>query len=190
LAAAGAELVPFSPLADPDLPKNLKGLYIGGGYPELFAETLAENRGLTAQIRAMGRAGAPIYGECGGLMYLGRSIKDLEGRRWEMTGLLPLDTAMLPRLKALGYREVRLTGDALLGPAGARIRGHEFHYSEITASDSMKRVYEATDRAGNVEAVQGYMQDNILAGYVHLHFGSRPEAAERFVDACRKGPLP
>ena len=133
LARFGAELVPFSPLTAPQLPENLHGLYLGGGYPELFAAQLAANEGLKRDLREQAAAGLPVYAECGGLMYLSQEIQDLEGRHYPMAGVLPLKVRMLKRFRALGYREITLTAAGLLGPAGTRARGHEFHYSEIAA---------------------------------------------------------
>ncbi len=184
----GAEIVPFSPLADEDLPPDLHGLYLGGGYPELGAPQLSANQAMRRIIRERAAAGLPIYAECGGLMYLGQEISDLEGKRYPMAGVLPMSVRMLPRLKSLGYREVTLTGDGLLGPAGTRIRGHEFHYSEIVEPPpaSLSRLYRLTPRRGGDPVPEGYSTNQVLASYVHLHFGSNPEAARHFVSCCIK----
>ena len=115
LVAAGAQLVFFSPMKDSDLPPGLDGLYLGGGYPELFARQLAKNQSIRDCIKRFSAAGMPIYGECGGMMYLGAAITDLEGVRHPMTNCFPLETRMLSRLKSLGYREVRMIRDSLLG---------------------------------------------------------------------------
>ena len=185
LQEAGAELVYFSPIRDPALPPGLNGLYFGGGYPELFARELAENHDLRADIRAFGLAGNPVYGECGGFMYLGRTLTDLGEHSWPMTGLLPADFRMLEKLKALGYRQVSTTVGTPLGPSGLSARGHEFHYSEVTRLDACHRAYSCLDRNGSGREVQGYLMGNILASYVHLHFGSNPLLAAGFVESCR-----
>jgi cobyrinic acid a,c-diamide synthase len=185
LAHFGAELVPFSPLRDRELPGNLHGLYLGGGYPELSAGQLAANAGMKQSIAALAERGLPIYAECGGLMYLAREIEDLEGNRHPMAGVLPLRVRMLPRLKALGYREVTLTAPGLLGPAGTRARGHEFHYSEIVGGTAdLPRQYQITARQGQEAAAEGYCRNHILASYVHLHFMSNPEVARHLVESC------
>jgi cobyrinic acid a,c-diamide synthase len=185
LAQFGAELVPFSPLTDRELPENLHGIYLGGGYPELFAAQLAANEGLKRELAAQAAAGLPIYAECGGLMYLSQEIRDLEGNPHSMVGLLPLQVRMLKRLKALGYREITLRAAGLLGPAGTRARGHEFHYSEIAAeTGDLARLYHLTARQGAEAAPEGYSLMNILASYVHLHFGSNPEVARNLVQRC------
>lgn len=189
LSAAGAELVFFSPLKDRQLPPGLSGLYLGGGYPELHAAALAANQGLLRQIADLGRRGMPIYAECGGMMYLGRELTDLDSRRWLMAGLLPLSFGMLPRLRSLGYREITLAVDTPLGNAGAVARGHEFHYSEVStmAPDPQTDadVYQATGRRGPQPDCRGYMRGKVLASYVHLHFGSNPALAPALVECCR-----
>jgi cobyrinic acid a,c-diamide synthase len=182
----GAEIVPFSPLHDRDLPPGLHGLYLGGGYPELFAGQLAENRGLLKSLKYQAEAGMPIYAECGGLMFLSQEIQDLDGNSHAMAGVLPLRVRMLPRLRALGYREITLAADGLLGPRGTRARGHEFHYSEIISEpNGVGRVYRLTDRNGETSRLEGYTRNHVLASYVHLHFSSNPEAARNLVEHCR-----
>jgi cobyrinic acid a,c-diamide synthase len=188
LARAGADLVTFSPLNDTDLPPGLAGLYLGGGYPELHARRLAQNSGMRAAIGRAGRAGMPIYAECGGLMYLCRELDPGEGARWPMCGRFPFGVRMLARRRALGYREVRLTSGTLLGPAGACLRGHEFHYSEIAESAAgVDTVYRIAPRRGDSGGTpEGYRVGNTVGSYVHLHFGSFPAAATHLVEACRR----
>ncbi len=186
LASFGAELVPFSPLEDRELPPGLDGVYLGGGYPELYAEQLAANAGLKQALQEAAAGGMPMYAECGGLMYLAREIRDLEGRVHPMAGVFPCAVRMLPRLKALGYREVTLTAPGLLGPAGTTARGHEFHYSEIVEEpDGVRRIYHLTPRRGGAAVSEGYSANHVLASYVHLHFGSNPEVARHLVASCR-----
>jgi cobyrinic acid a,c-diamide synthase len=164
----------------------LHGLYLGGGYPELNAARLSANEPLRRAIRAQAAGGLPVYAECGGLMYLAEDLTDLEGNRHPMAGVLPLSVRMLPRLKALGYREVTLAAAALLGPAGTRARGHEFHYSELVAEPpDLQRLYRLTPRRGGEPVFEGYGTGRVLASYVHLHFGSNPEVARHLVDRCR-----
>jgi cobyrinic acid a,c-diamide synthase len=175
LVAAGAELVPFSPLADATLPP-VDGLYLGGGYPEAHAATLAANTSLRAAVRAFD---GPVYAECGGLMFLGEALDDAP-----MCGVLPLRTRMGDRLRALGYREVVTTRDTVLGPAGTRFRGHEFHYSELAAPPDLAPAYAMTGRRG--VGVEGWARGNVLGSYVHAHFGSNPSLATNLVAACRR----
>ena len=187
LARFGAEIVPFSPLDDEDLPGEVHGLYLGGGYPELFARQLSANQAMRRVIREGAEAGLPMYAECGGLMYLCQEIYDLEGERHAMASVLPFGVRMLPRLKALGYREVTCNADSLLGPAGTRARGHEFHYSEIiSVPEELPRLYQLTARRGGEPVREGYTVNQVLASYVHLHFGSNPKVARHFVDRCQR----
>jgi cobyrinic acid a,c-diamide synthase len=187
LTDSGAELVPFSPLNDLELPGDLHGIYLGGGYPELCAASLAANTGMRRTIQAYAAAGLPIYAECGGLMYLAQEIRDLEGRAHSMAGVFPFTVRMLPRLKALGYREVTLTAAGLLGPQATTIRGHEFHYSEMVGEpDGVRRIYRLTPRKGGAGVAEGYCANNVLASYVHLHFGSNPDVARYLVASCRR----
>ena len=183
----GAELVFFSPIAGDDLPEGIDGLYIGGGYPELYGSKLADNRLLGHQIKAMSMDGMPIYGECGGFMYLCEELFDPQGNCYPMTGCFPFATRMFPRLKALGYREITLTRETVIGNQGMIIRGHEFHYSEITAAESHgghQNVYQISDRSGLNKPPDGYLVNNTLGSYNHLHFGSQPNAAGHFVKNC------
>jgi cobyrinic acid a,c-diamide synthase len=188
LEQAGAELVFFSPLQDHGLPPGLDGLFLGGGYPELFAEQLAGNTQMLADILAWGRAGMPIYAECGGLMYLGRELDRGKGRPLPMVGYLPFRTKMLSKLAALGYREVTFRADTPLGPSGTSLRGHEFHYSELewpdTALELNDHVYKVSGRKGTPPDTCGYLLGNTLASYVHLHFASNPGVAQNFVNFC------
>jgi cobyrinic acid a,c-diamide synthase len=182
----GAQVIFFSPLHDDDLPPGLDGLYFGGGYPELFAERLANNQRMLSRIREQSAAGMPIYAECGGFMLLCADLQDLHGRSYPMAGCFALATRMLPRLKALGYREVELSRETIIGGQGLSIRGHEFHYSELADPPSPPTTaYRIADRAGMERPAEGYLVRRTLGSYIHLHFGSAPRAAQSFVDSCR-----
>jgi cobyrinic acid a,c-diamide synthase len=184
----GAELVFFSPITGDDLPGGVDGLYIGGGYPELFGDKLADNEQLRHHIKEKSMDGMPIYGECGGFMYLCEELCDPQGNGYPMTGCFPFTTRMFSRLKALGYREISLTRETVIGKRGLFIKGHEFHYSEITPPESegeCQTVYQITDRSGMNKPPDGYVVKNTLGSYNHLHFGSQPDAAAHFVKNCR-----
>jgi len=186
LEDAGAELRFFSPLGGDCLPTGTAGLYLGGGYPELFAAELNRNRRLREQIRSASRDGMPLYAECGGFMYLCREIQDLEGRRFDMCGCFGFRARMSRRLRSLGYREIRLRRDCILGPAGTRVRGHEFHYSDIDGGDPRAvPLYQVTDRRGDYRRREGFRVRRTLGSYFHLHFASCPAVAAAFVDSCR-----
>ena len=187
LRAAGADLICFSPIDDPELPHDLDGLYLGGGYPELCARELSHNKSMRAGVRRASQKGMPIYGECGGFMYIGDSLEDQDGREWPMGGILAVKTRMLGRLKALGYREVTFTSDTILGAAGQRIRGHEFHYSEMVGEDpDAPCVFHAIARDGSEKGLMGMQKDRTLGSYFHAHFGSRPNIAAAFVRSAER----
>ena len=186
LEGCGSHLVFFSPMQDQGLPPDLDGMVLGGGYPELFADALAANDSMRRQIREQSAAGMPIYAECGGFMYLCDELQDHLGRLFPMAGCFLFKTRMLPRLKALGYREVRLTRDTILGRRSRVIRGHEFHYSELVETPSAeKTVYRIAGRDGGQRPLEGYVSRRTLGSYIHLHFGSAPQAAEALVESCR-----
>lgn len=182
----GAQVIFFSPTQDASPPPDLDGIYIGGGYPELFAGPLAANASMRRQIREHSLAGMPIYAECGGFMYLCSELQDQQGRRFPMVGGFPFKTRMLPRLKALGYRQVQLVRRTLIGAPGDVVRGHEFHYSELAAaSPPAECVYRIAGREGAPMTMEGHLLRSTLGSYIHLHFGSAPQAAEAFVASCR-----
>lgn len=184
LEEAGAELHYFSPLADAALPEGADGIYLPGGYPELFAARLAGNVAMREAISGAVERDMPLYAECGGFIYLTRGVAADEGDH-PMVGIFPVLTRMLPRRKALGYREVELLADAPVGRRGAFARGHEFHYSEMEeVPQRFERLYRVS-RKGIDLGFEGYRYRNCLASYIHLHFGSAPGIARDFVGHCR-----
>jgi cobyrinic acid a,c-diamide synthase len=195
LREGGAELVEFSPLHDDKLPAGTSGIYFPGGYPEVFADTLAVNTAMKACVRERIEAGMPVYAECGGLIYLTEGIRgqacafDDNIDSADLTpfvGVFPVTIRMLPRRKALGYREVEIAADSILGPAGTVARGHEFHYSEMERMPArVERLYRVS-RSGTDLGPEGYRYKNCLATYIHLHFGSSPGVAAALVESCRK----
>jgi cobyrinic acid a,c-diamide synthase len=188
LERAGAQLRFFSPLTGESFPENSAGLYLGGGYPELYGEILSAREDFLTAIRRAVSRGMPIYAECGGLMLLSRFIETLDGKRYPMAGLLPFGTRMLQRRKALGYTEVVLQERCLLGGRDMAIRGHEFHYSEIAeegADPAMRYAYRIRGRKFGNDRPEGYMVGSALASYVHLHWGSARQAPASFVAHCR-----
>lgn len=193
LAQAGAELVYFSPLTDAALPATVDAVYVGGGYPEEYAAELAANTAMLNSLRKFAEGGGLVYGECGGLMYLSRSLQavsDDGANEYAMVGLLPFATRMLPKRKMLGYVETTFAVDTWFGPAGRMLRGHEFHYSELifpdSPDDSFERVFTLRGRRNQAARAEGYRNaaGNVLVSYVHQHFGSCPEAAVDFVRAA------
>jgi cobyrinic acid a,c-diamide synthase len=191
LEALGAELVPFSPIADP-APPSVDGLYIGGGYPEVAAPELAANAAMREAVKSFAQSGGPIYAECGGLMYLSDAIVAMNGSRHPMVGVIPADACMRPALQSIGYVEVEVTAPSILGEAGTRFRGHQFRYSELAfAPDApVDRIYALRGRRAKENEREGYRVKNVIASYVHAHWASNAKVPLALVRACqafRKG---
>lgn len=170
LEAAGAELLSFDPLTERELPDGTQALYVGGGFPETYASALAENATLLEQVRRRLHLGMQAWAECGGFLWLCNS---LDGSA--LAGVVPADAKMTDRL-TLGYRRAVTLVDTPVAPAGAELRGHEFHYSRI---DPPGGALALTSRFGSTQG--GYGSPNLLASYLHLHLGANPAPAERFV---------
>jgi cobyrinic acid a,c-diamide synthase len=185
----GAEIVPFSPMEDEDLPQNLDGLYLGGGYPELHAEALSRNGSMRAGIRAFADTGKPIYAECGGMIYLGNSLTTVDKRGYAMAGVLPMEFEMTPRLVHFGYVDVEFTESCLLGERGTKVRGHSFHCSRVCAGNAMPTAYRLKYSLSGQEELEGYRYGNVLASYVHLHFRANPVVARSLVAVARRAQV-
>ncbi len=183
LEGLGAELVRFSPIHDAHVP-DVDGLYFGGGYPEVHAELLSRNSSMRSDVAAFAKTQGPIYGECGGLMYLSRGIRMIDGTLHAMVGLVPGEAEMRNRLQALGYVEVETQDTTVLGPAGLRFRGHQFRYSDFRLRAEVECVYSVRRRRGGEAFQEGYRQGNTLVSYVHAHWASNPLLAQGFVQAC------
>ncbi|MDX2558097.1 cobyrinate a,c-diamide synthase [Streptomyces sp. TX20-6-3] len=176
LRAAGAEVVTFDPLRDEALPEGTSGLVIGGGFPEMYGEQLSANEPLRKAVAALAASGAPIAAECAGLLYLARSLDGTP-----MCGVLDADARMSERL-TLGYRDAVAVSDSVLAPAGARMRGHEFHRTVIEPGAGAAAAWGLRQPERRVE---GFVQGGVHASYVHTHWAGSPEAAARFVEHCR-----
>ncbi len=184
LKAAGFEIVEFSPIMGDTLPPGTDAVYFGGGYPESFARELANNVNLAAQLRRAAKLGMPIYGECGGLIYLGRSLIGFDGKTWSMSGILPVDFVMDSAYLQIRYIELTTRRDSLLGPAGTVIRGQEFHQSRVANSGLSSDFYTAKTSDG-YEYIDGYQHRNVVASYAHIYLNSCAGAAYSFVNAAR-----
>lgn len=186
LEAYGAELCYFSPLKDERLPDGINGIYIGGGYPEVYAGILEKNIPLKEEIRKLAEDGLPIYAECGGMIYLSQGILLEDSRFYRMAGIIPKMARMGKRPEAIGYREVELLSDCILGKKGDKIRGHEFHYSILEGSPhdyngkKIEYLYQVADKRGNI-SVEGFGYKNLVASYIHLHFASNAETVISFI---------
>lgn len=182
LEAWGAEIIPFSPLDDAELPPGVGGVYIGGGFPEMFAARLSDNKPMLRAIRSAHAAGKRIYAECGGLMYLAQSLTDFDGETYPMAGLLPVASSMSAGRLTLGYREVEALADGPLLAKGETARGHEFHWSAPDAAPTPSQAaYSVRSQDGRAE---GFRARNLWASYIHLHMAARPSMARRFAQAC------
>ncbi|MCG2813654.1 MAG: hypothetical protein L6245_03140, partial [Thermodesulfovibrionales bacterium] len=224
LKNAGAEIVTFSPLSDSAIPHQADAVYIGGGYPELYAKELSENTSMMKSINGWANSGKPIYAECGGLMYLSKGIYDFNGKFFEMAGVFPFETQIPPcppLIKGgegglrphLGYREIILKEDCILGKKGDKLKGHEFHYSEIVKGQAegtvpdlrtersgivesglslsvgrgiTDKVYSVRNNHGELVSTSGYKSKNTLASYIHIHFGSNSEIVWNFLNRIKE----
>lgn len=179
-----AELIFFSPVNDVELPENIHGIIIGGGFPEILADKLEFNQAMIKSISKAATNGMPIYGECGGLMYLTRSIRtNNEGKkkRQKMVGLIEADTFMSGKL-TLNYTEADCTSSFFEDIY--KIRGHEFHYSNIeNISTDSKFAYNMRRGNGVDNKRDGFVVYNCLASYMHLHFANN-RLPERFIKSC------
>jgi cobyrinic acid a,c-diamide synthase len=194
LEQQGARLVEVSALDDPYLPPQLDALYIGGGFPETHAQTLADNLSFRQSVKAAAFSGLPIYAECGGLMYLGESIQIRE-EKFPMVGLFPHDFVMGKKPQGHGYTVVEVIRENPFFPIGTRLMGHEFHYSQLAPDPAPEaamafRVTRGTGMAGQRE---GLLVHNVLATYTHLHALGSPQWApalvRRALEYRRENPL-
>jgi len=182
LEQCGMTLVPFSPLTDQALPA-VDALYLGGGYPEEFAQQLSANTAMRQAIQAFSQANRPIYAECGGLMYLGSALKTAAAT-YPMVGIFPGVSEMTPRLKRFGYCQATAVQETLLAAKGQRLVGHEFHHSTFAPTADLKPVFTMQKvRDGQVvdEWAGGYQVRNTYAGYLHAHFYQSQAVIDRFV---------
>jgi cobyrinic acid a,c-diamide synthase len=174
LRGAGAEISSFDPTSDEDLPEDTDALYLGGGFPETYAASLAANEQLKARVRRFACERRPVIAECGGLLYL---VRELDGH--PMCGVLEATARMTDRL-TLGYREAHSICDSPLAEAGTLVRGHEFHYSVVEPGAGEHPAWDLTGRRR-----EGFVRDATHASYLHLHWAATPEVPRRFVQVAR-----
>lgn len=183
LTLKGAEIVYFSPLNDRTIP-DVDGLIIGGGYPEIFARELSENESMRKSILEASKRGMPIYGECGGLMYLSKGLECEDGKTYDMVGAVS-GKASMKHIRTIGYVMGRLEKDTPIGFEGSMFKGHEFHHSIITDIPSDTKFAYRLDRGvGIKDGLDGIIAGNTLASYTHLHAASYMPFARKFVDTC------
>ncbi|WP_052291949.1 cobyrinate a,c-diamide synthase [Natranaerobius thermophilus] len=188
LEEQGVEWVPVSPLKDKEIPEYVCGLYLGGGFPELYASQLSSNTSFMDNLKNLHKKGLPILAECGGFIYLCNTLQDLKGDKYSLTGLIPGQVTMNSRLMALGYREAHAVKDSILLKQGDKVKGHEFRYSQFEVEmneeldeDSFPYAYIISARNKSKQA--GYLSGNLLASYLHIHLASNINAAKRLFNS-------
>ena len=183
LRELGARIIPFSPLRDEKLPEQTDGILLGGGYPELYAAELGENRSMREFIRRAAEEGMPILGECGGYLYLLEELEGEDGNMYPMAGVFSGSGKREERLRHFGYVTVRTGADSSYLKKGQQIRGHEFHYWHCQ-KDETEGAMEAKKPLGGKKWPAMRIKHQVTAGFPHLYYPSLPEFAERFARAC------
>jgi cobyrinic acid a,c-diamide synthase len=185
LSQLGAEIVRFSPIHDKTIPQDVSGLYIGGGFPEMFLRQLEANQSLRKSIQQAINTGMPVYAECAGLMYLTKTVADFDGKTYEMVGALDGNTKMTDST-LVTYSEAKVIRSNILSEADATIRGHEFHNSVITKiPPDAEFAYQMLMGEGIKDKKDGWIKNNTLASYVHIQFAQNGEIAQSFISKCR-----
>jgi cobyrinic acid a,c-diamide synthase len=183
LAELGAELIPFSPIADDKLP-DADAIYLGGGYPELHLPELSANTVFLQDIRTKLKGGLPCFAECGGFIYLGESMT-MEGKNYKLTGIFPFEFAMTDRLQHFGYMEAEIAADTpLTQTAPTKICGHEFHYTQRIDKTDYPTCYQVTKPGKKLSWQEGYQAYNTLGGYPHFNFYANPTCAKSLLLAA------
>lgn len=179
-AASGAKLIYINSFKDKKLPE-IDALYIGGGFPEIFADALERNKKLREHIFSFCESGKPVYAECGGLMYLGEKLLNKKGEEYEMVGFLPITTRMQEKFQALGYVRNLVTRNNPLSRRNDILVGHEFHNSKAEVRGRVKYVYKTMRGRGIDGKHDGILLKNTLASYMHLHVLSYPDMVKNFL---------
>ena len=181
LRDAGAEIVWFSPLHDEALPEDVDGLYLTGGYPELYVKELSENASMRESVRKAVDDGMPVIAECGGFLYLGRTLGDNDGTMYPQAGVLPGSAVKKARLVRFGYAHLTAKEDSMLFRKGESVPVHEFHYWDSTENGTaLHAIKPISSRSWDC----GFVSDTMYAGFPHLYFTGNPKLAERFIEAA------
>ena len=183
----GAKIIEFSPLADKSLPDGIDGIFMGGGFPELFADRLMKNESMRKSILEAHKQGIIIYGECGGMMYLLEKLIDCEGRSFKMSGVLIGTSRMENRRQGLGYVIADATCDNIICESADTFRAHEFHWSKLQdVPDDTVFAYNTRKSNGKKTGIDGICKSNVLASYTHIHFSSNPDLAKSILSTMAK----
>ncbi len=181
----GGKIEFFSPIKD-EFPKNISGLYIGGGFPEVLAKELENNNSMRKSIKRYVEKGLPTIAECGGLMYLTNSIRDFNSKSFKMIGLIDAETIMSKRL-TLNYTLAEVIRDNILSLINSKVKGHEFHYSSIEGiREDSKFAYSMIKGRGLLDGKDGFLIYNLIASYMHIHLSSNRKRIVRFLKACKE----
>lgn len=186
LEKMGVEIILFSPLEDKTFPKNINGLILGGGFPEMFANRLEENKSMRETIKNVAENNLPIFAECGGYMYLMKSIKNFDGKIFEMCGVIPNYAEMTENLQMVGYVDATLTKKCIIGNTGDKIHAHEFHFSIEKNHLKTQNVFSCEQLRTGKQYFTGYAEKNIVASYLHIHFMGCLNSMKNFIEACKK----
>ena len=181
LSKYGAELISFSPLEDKELPENIDGLILGGGYPELYLQKLSENKSMLTSINDACSKGLPVYAECGGYMYLGKSIAASDGK-YPMAGVIDMNSVMTDMLQNFGYITLAAKEDTMFLKSGENVPAHEFHYSKSDKQFDVLHAQKSNGKSWNA----GYCENRVFAGYPHIHFWADINLAKRFIAKCKE----
>ncbi|TVM00854.1 MAG: cobyrinic acid a,c-diamide synthase [Candidatus Brocadia sp. WS118] len=182
----GVELTYFSPIYDKYLPADIDGLYIGGGFPELYASILAANTTMKESIRKAHKNGVAIYGECGGMMYLLEQMVDFKKKTHEMCGILKGTTKMENKRQGLGYITVQAMYDNLLCKKGDKFKAHEFHWSSLQVPEDTRFAYAISKCDDNKPRSDGLIADRVLGSYAHVHFATNTNLVKHFLSMLSK----
>ena len=179
----GVDIIHFSPLYDEKVPQA-DGLIIGGGFPEMFAAQLETNISMRESIKNAINSGMPTFAECGGYMYLMNELIDFEDKTYKMIGSIDNSAKMNNRLQMVGYVEAELLNDCILGKNGDAFHAHEFHFSN-ELSENRKNAFNCVKIRNNEKYFAGFVSDNIIASYLHIHFAGCINAAKNFIESCK-----
>lgn len=187
LESYGVELAYFSPIYDKYLPADIDGLYIGGGFPELYAAMLDSNTTMKESIRKAYKNGVVIYGECGGMMYLLEQMVDFKNKTYEMCGILKGMTKMENKRQGLGYVTIQAQHDSLLCNNGDVFRAHEFHWSSLHVPEGTSYAYTISNKCDeNKTKADGLFADRVMGSYAHVHFATDLRLAKHFLQNIKK----
>jgi len=178
LETKGFELVKFSPLEDSSIPNNIDALYIGGGFPEMFAQKLSSNRLMIRSIKSFAEDNGIIYAECGGYMYLSNQLIDIGGNKFKMCNIIPSIAKMANKLQKLGYRTINLKMNNLFGSKGTEFKGHEFHWSSMDFTATLNSAWQIKGTRDKKWHESGVNYKNVYASYIHVHFRSNPKIVD------------